>query len=719
MLNSRFATTIGVLAVLQGMAASGGAAAGAATQQAYRTGVDVIEVAVVVRDSAGRMVSDLTSADFSVLDNGEPQRIVGLERIALPVVRPSAQSGPTSLLPPRDVTTNETVDDARVFVLVLDALHIAAGRNLDVRATARQFIEQHVGPHDLVAVLAPGADPSATQDFTADKARLTSAIDNFTGTKLKSATEELTQFRSSARLRDPSDEERADRVYSLTNTLEAVAAHLDRIEGRRKALLLFSEGIDYDTSDVTGKQQRYASDVTRAMARAVGALARTNVVLYTIDPRGLTSVQNDLLEHPIWDRSPGSDQSLSERDFEREVSSSIRSLRDLAQATGGFFAADKGVARAFEQIVEETSQYYVLRYTPNHPPTSGEFRKIRVRVSRPAVTVIARHGYVMPRPDDRSARRPPITDDALRPMGAGREGQARPRLGTETRTVAPSAVSGVPEELSRLLASALPKSGLPLRVQAVPFRGTDKKSEVRLVVEVLGGGLQFEQRDGHAEERLEIALVTVDERGRLSNGRSTAIDLRLPPGEQDRVRLTGVRVLSELDLPAGRHQLRVAARAIRTGAAGMVTHTVDVPRFERGRLSMSGVTITSLPALLMPTRGKSWLEASLETPPSAARVFVQGDRLAAAIEVYAPDASLTSVESFAELVPSVGPSRVRLTSRGTGVTHGSSREVAFGLDTATLTPGAYVLRVVVVPADGSEPVERRVALEIAAGPIRK
>jgi hypothetical protein len=178
-----------------------------------------------------------------------------------------------------DVATNETVDDARIFVLVLDALHVAASRNPDVRAYAREFIERHAGPHDLVAVLSPGADAQATQDFTSDKARLTAAIDNFTGTKLKSATEELTQLRFGARQRDPSDEERADRVYSLTNTLEAAAAHLARIEGRRKALLLFSEGIDYDTGDVTGKQQRYASDVTRAMAHAVGALARTNVVL--------------------------------------------------------------------------------------------------------------------------------------------------------------------------------------------------------------------------------------------------------------------------------------------------------------------------------------------------------------------------------------------------------------------------------------------------------
>jgi hypothetical protein len=37
-----------------------------------------------------------------------------------------------------------------------------------------------------MAVLSPGADASAPQDFTTDKVRLLAAIDHFTGTKLKS-----------------------------------------------------------------------------------------------------------------------------------------------------------------------------------------------------------------------------------------------------------------------------------------------------------------------------------------------------------------------------------------------------------------------------------------------------------------------------------------------------------------------------------------------------
>ena len=497
-------------------------------RQSFRSGVDVISVTVVARDSAGRLIPDLSADDFSVLDGGAVQTLVGFERISIPTAAPlttAAPAGSYTTPPIRDVTTNETLEDGRVFVLVLDALHVAAGRNLDVRAYTQQFIAQHVGPNDLVAIMSPGADASATQDFTNDKSRLIAAIDKFTGTKLKSATQELTEFTHfGARQPDPSDAERAGRVYTLTDTLRNIAAHLDRIEGRRKALLLFSEGIDYDINDVTGKQQRYASEVARAMAEAIGALARTNVVMYTIDPRSLTSVQNDLLEHPIFDRSPGSEESLSERDFEREVTNSIHSLRDLAQATGGFLASDRGLTRAFDQIVEEESHYYVPRYTPSAPPSKGEFRKISVRVSRPGVRLTARHGYVLPKPDAGAQPRPPVNEDIPQPIGAGRGASPRPRFGADPLAATATGAKGPSEELSTLLASALPKAGLSIRVQAVPLRGGGKKADVQLVVEVLGGGLQFVVVNGRSEERLELALVTVDERGRVANGRSTTIE---------------------------------------------------------------------------------------------------------------------------------------------------------------------------------------------------
>ena len=42
----------------------------------FRTGVDVVELDVTVRDKDRRPVQELTAADFTVLERGKPQPIV-------------------------------------------------------------------------------------------------------------------------------------------------------------------------------------------------------------------------------------------------------------------------------------------------------------------------------------------------------------------------------------------------------------------------------------------------------------------------------------------------------------------------------------------------------------------------------------------------------------------------------------------------------------------
>ena len=49
--------------------------------------------------------------------------------------------------------TNERPFDGRVYVLILDDLHVAVLRSQRVRTAARQFIERNLGANDLMAVI--------------------------------------------------------------------------------------------------------------------------------------------------------------------------------------------------------------------------------------------------------------------------------------------------------------------------------------------------------------------------------------------------------------------------------------------------------------------------------------------------------------------------------------------------------------------------------------
>ena len=170
------------------------------------------------------------------------------------------------------------------------------------------------------------------------------------------------------------------------------------------------------------------------------------------------------------------------------------------------------------------------------------------------MTLVARKGYVMPQRDAILVSQP---EEPMTSMGGAPRQRRNMPASVLSPTAAPTSTPGVPGPLAQLLASPLPKSGLPLRVQAIPFLGSDGKALIQLVVEVLGAGLQFDERGGRAHERIDVALLTVDGRGKAANGRTTTIDLNLPAAELARVRTTGVRWLSKLEVPPGRYQVRV------------------------------------------------------------------------------------------------------------------------------------------------------------------
>ena len=369
-------TLLGTAFVLAGQAAQ---------PPVFRAGVELVDVAVVVVDADGRFVPGLTAADFTISERGVRQSITLFDSVSIPVWR--AEPGTAQPLVSADVSTNEGTGDGRVFVLLLDALHVSPPNVLAVRRHARQFVEEHMGPADLAAVLSLGGLSSATQDFTSDKARLVAAIDAFTGGKLKSATIELEEERQAAAVtlvpmyggKDPSDGERLDRARSLSSVLEALAGHLARVERRRKALLLFSEGVDYNVEDVMGGVQRYASEVMHTMDRAIGALMRTNVSLYAIDPRALAAADT-LDERTPYRESPNApraDGSLARMDFSepslaKEYTASITSLRNLSESTGGFAAVTSSdVTEVFERVVRESSDYYVDRLHASQAGQAG------------------------------------------------------------------------------------------------------------------------------------------------------------------------------------------------------------------------------------------------------------------------------------------------------------------------------------------------------------
>ena len=578
----------------------------------FRVEVNYVEVDASVFDRQGSFVSDLTREDFQIIEDGVPPEVSAFSLVSIPVER---EAGPlfTSRRIDPDVATNARPFDGRLYVVVLDDLHTAPFRTAQVRKAAKQFVEQYMAANDMAAVVHTSGRGDAGQEFTSSKSLLLASIDRFVGQKIRSSTmtrlddyqyqRQLPQGSdgSVTRLKDNLEPERGRDALRTLDTLNNIADWVGGIRGRRKAIVLLSEGIDYDIYDFN---KRDSDSIQNRMRDIMTTSARSNVSIYAADPRGLTTMGEESIE-----TSGGfpEDQQLglSPMSFQEALRVSQQSLRTLGEDTGGFAAVNTNeFAGAWERVVRDNSQYYVLGYYSTNERRDGRYRKIEVKVpGRQGLEVRSRKGYTAPR-----GKRPGNTmpgNDATSP------------------------------ELREALDSPIPLPGITLRVHAAAFREEKSKASVAVGVEVEGADLEFASKDGKFVDDVEISVIAIDAGGKIRGGDRSLLNLGLKPETRDRVVASGIRTFTRLTVDPGRYQIRVAVRETVGGRIGTINHDLEVPDFSKNSLAISDVVLTSASSqMVMTAKTDEELKQVLPAPPTAARVFAPGDMLALFAEVY-------------------------------------------------------------------------------------
>jgi len=270
-------------------------------QPTFKAQVEYVEVDALVSDANGNFVRGLKKEDFQVLEDGKPQTISTFTLVDIPIERYDKPLGAALPIEP-DVRTNERPFDGRVYVMLIDDLHTNFQRSERVKRAAKQFVQRYLGANDLMAVVHTRSYSEAKQEFTNSKRLLLAAIDRTSGYKLRSTTAEKTDEYYRTRdmrqagdpLRDPTDQERTYNARMTLETLRNVADWFGGIHGRKKSILFVSEGIDYDINDVFANQG--ASTILDATRDAISSATKSNVSIYSIDPRGLTNLGDEDIE---------------------------------------------------------------------------------------------------------------------------------------------------------------------------------------------------------------------------------------------------------------------------------------------------------------------------------------------------------------------------------------------------------------------------------------
>lgn len=628
-------------------------------QPVFRADVDLIEMDVSVLDRNRRPVRGLTAEDFTVTEDGRPQRVVAVSHVDLADHDPvrSARMRYVS----RDVAANDLSDqlgDGRLIAIVFDDVNLPAD-DPDIVRSAREtarYIVDRLGPSDMAAIVY-AHNAGRTQDFTTDRAKLLDAIDRFqpavldwigqTNGGMGPAAGDMLQQWSPVLARSP-----CMRGEPAVPTLDTVAARLATAPGRRKALMFISVGVALSLSatDACGSQ---LADVMKGVFRTA---QRANVNIYGIDPAGVGGYQQYLRLRAA---QRGAEPPFPGR---RRVPRNVRALQDfmrvLAEQTGGRAVVNTdAVDMAIDQILEEDRVYYLVGYESARGAPDGRFRKVEISVTRPGMSVRSRSGYWAPVEGD-------VVDRRL----------------TGGPSAADSALSGLTHV-----------QGVPLRAVATPVaRAADATSAPRGVEVASVLSVRFPPLRATAEDTLTITRNVYDADGRAGPPTRVIEKVRLEPGGGDETRHDR---LERLTLDPGRYQIRYHVQSALLDASGTVFVDVDVPDLPRSTLALSGLLVAGSAASNGTRTGD--LDGLAPIVPTTSREFTSGEVVTAYLRVYRAGDEPASVTVTAELfdasdglhfeaAQTVDPGML-------GQDGGAS--LRFDIPLATLRPGPHLLSV--------------------------
>ena len=601
-------------------------------QPTFRANVNAVQVDVRVVDRDGRFVSDLTADEFRISEDGTPQRVTTFGLVDIPI---SSEPGPTlaGVHVDSDVATNARSAEGRIYVIVMDdkanqlSMERTAGgasggadlpgtgvrfngqtyllRAQAYRELARDFIENHITDADRVAIVSTSGRKEMAQEFTNNRQRLISTINRF---EMGFGAEPTRLEFMIPNVRNPRDDTigagtaTIDSAHTAMYGLTSLAKWLAQIPGRRKSIVMFSEKMVDGNFTTSAFNLALQSDEAEDFRRLVQETARANVGLYIVDPVG----------NPHGRGARGAfvdDSDDTGTGFGSQFDALRRDgLMSLAESTGGFaVTGSNDFTTGFERIVDENSSYYMLGYSSTNPKQDGKFRRIKVEVTRPGLTVRTRAGY----------------------------------FGKDTKPPKPPNVpSGVSATLAEVMANPLPVPGLTMTVTAPVFRGEKDMASVGVIVEARGQDLQFAADGSRYRGAMEIVLAAVDADGKSKAAEKGMIRMGLTAEVRDAIANNSVRLLSKLQLKPGRYQLRVSAGDVgQVGRlSGSVMYDLDVPDFSKAPISMSGIALASAVLSRVPTTGtdKRWSPA-FGALPTSRRDFNASDELRDYVEVYDSD----------------------------------------------------------------------------------
>lgn len=516
--------------------------------QLFRSGTVMMVRTVSVTNGDGMPIEGLTTHDFAVTEDGDPQEIAFVEFHRLSSGVPVPRASVSSSIPApatrevREPPNRPGLSPAgaaprprRFVVLYFDLSALLPMDGLRAYRGALTFLEQHMEPPDLVALMTfQRGVVRLRQDFTDDRERLRREIETLIHGDRGRGVE---SFDTAPGLGVFGQNDVEFNLFNTNRQLSALQTAVTMLaeRARRTTLVYFGSGLAINGS---ANQAQF-----RATANAA---VLANVTINPVDARGLVALA------PLGDAgtpSPGGEalfSGLSAATSLRNFRRSQDVLHALAEETGGTARFDDNdLGPAIARVTQGVVSYYVLAYYSTHTERDGRARRVRIALKR---DLAAELDYQQVYFGEKSFAN--FTD-------ADRERQ-----------------------LEEALMSANPVTDLTMALELNYFQLNSAEYYVSVFIKFRGGEFEFTRR-GRSRLELDVLAEVRTAHGVTIQNLRDKLDVKLPDDTASRLAAQPLLYETGFTLLPDDYVIRIVARDAVTGVLGTYETAFTVPNLER------------------------------------------------------------------------------------------------------------------------------------------
>jgi len=347
--------------------------------------------------------------------------------------------------------------------------------------------------------------------------------------------------------------------YVTTSTLaglEGLVKSANRLPGR-KLVFFVSGGFLLDDLN---------SDTRYRLQRITSAAARSGIVIYSIDARGLVASLTDAST----DSHPDPSGRLSRASM-GELSATQDGMNALASDTGGKAtfntnALESGLTRA----LKDSSVYYLLAWKPDPlKEQTSKFHRIDVKLlGKSDLTVQVRRGYFDREPETASANAtPPKT----------------------TKGAANQPVTTPEDELRKVMLGPYPLRDIPVSLTLGFVNTPGRGSLLTTALQVPNEFFSFQPAGSKQVAYVSIGGTVFDDRG--NQGAKFNDHVTIEAASSALASKSELTYGYPVYVGPGVYQVRVGVRDEKTGRAGSAHGWIEIPNLASGELALSSVML--------------------------------------------------------------------------------------------------------------------------------